>query len=456
MLASAVVALAIAAFLLGGFGREARVRAVPVGVVVAAPPQAAEGDGWVQGAIGPGDGLFQAMLNMGMNQQQFLEVYNTLREEVELVNLQAGERLSIKWNADSSRVQEFAYRPNQIETHRLVRNAAGDSLTYRFEQEETTLQYRLISGVIRQGSSLDQTLIGGGLHASLTGVVVGVLLCKINFQTDARHGDQFQVLLREELFRGAPLAYRTKVLYTRYVGSRAGTHEAFRYAEDDPKSTFNAHYTEDGTALISSGLRYPLDRLHITSPFGWRRHPVTGARAMHEGVDYRGATGDPVYAVAPGVVAVSTSDQYSGNKISIRHADGTSSWYLHLSKRGVNPGSKVVSRQIIGRVGNTGRSTGPHLHFGFKDSRGKWMNPLSKRMIATPKLEGARLARLKQQIAEIRKQLQAGNLVHAEARDPSKDRSTMRGHMPWERMTPNRLMPLWPEDGEGTGVWLEP
>jgi murein DD-endopeptidase MepM/ murein hydrolase activator NlpD len=95
----------------------------------------------------------------------------------------------------------------------------------------------------------------------------------------------------------------------------------------------------------------------------------------------------------------------SGNKISIRHRDGSSSWYLHLHTRAVAKGAHVNTRQVIGRVGNTGRSTGPHLHFGFKDEKGRWMNPSKKTMIATPKLEGERLSRLKSQAKAIRESL---------------------------------------------------
>ena len=78
---------------------------------------------------------------------------------------------------------------------------------------------------------------------------------------------------------------------------------------------------------------------------------------------------------------------------------------MHLSARGVGVGAKVSPGQAIGRVGSTGRSTGPHLHYGFKNAQGQWINPLSKTMIATPKLSGERLARLKEQVKDIRKEI---------------------------------------------------
>ena len=127
---------------------------------------------------------------------------------------------------------------------------------------------------------------------------------------------------------------------------------------------------------------------------------------MHYGIDYGSPKGSPVYAVAKGKVVVSGYDQYSGNKIAIRHVDNSVSYYMHLSSRGVGVGAQVTGGQVIGRVGSTGRSTGPHLHLGFKNAKGQWINPKSKTMIATPKLQGERMARLTKQIAGIRENLE--------------------------------------------------
>ncbi|MEX1099186.1 MAG: M23 family metallopeptidase, partial [Bacteriovoracaceae bacterium] len=93
-------------------------------------------------------------------------------------------------------------------------------------------------------------------------------------------------------------------------------------------------------------------------------------------------------------------NKYAGNKIAIKHRDGSTSYYLHLKNRRVNKGDWVRSYQVIGSVGATGRVTGPHLHFGFRKPSGRWMNPMNKRMIATPKLKGKRFQRLQEQIAQ--------------------------------------------------------
>jgi len=353
--------------------------------------------------IQPNQGLFQAFMDIGLDNNTNLQLINALRFDIELENLRAGaEFLVTRSVKDSNYVERLLYKPHPALIYRLKRKEPESPLKLDIIRKPTTFEYSLYTDTLAPGSSLDQTLLGAKIPPNLTQTVNGILLCKISFRTDARAGDQFRVIMRDEYYGDTLIDSR--VVYTSYSGVRTGFHEAFRY-DDGPKSTYTAHYTSDGEALIHSGLRYPVDRLHISSGYGYRIHPITGRRAFHAGVDYASPTGSPVYSVAQGKVVVSGYDKYSGNKIAVRHSDGSTSYYLHLSRRGVNNGAFVRGGQVIGRVGSTGRSTGPHLHFGFKTPAGKWMNPLQKRMIATPKLEGERLAQLETQIQYIRVQL---------------------------------------------------
>ncbi|WP_135555579.1 peptidoglycan DD-metalloendopeptidase family protein [Paenibacillus cymbidii] len=101
----------------------------------------------------------------------------------------------------------------------------------------------------------------------------------------------------------------------------------------------------------------------ITSGFGVRIDPFTKAPSYHSGIDFGANLGDPAYVTADGTVKSTGSDSTHGNNIVVTHENGLSTWYMHLSKIGVKPGETVVKGQIIGRTGNTGRSTGPHLHY---------------------------------------------------------------------------------------------
>jgi len=327
------------------------------------------------------------------------KVYLAMQDSVEF-KLRVGEKFYIAVDADRH-VQRFRYAPNVITSHVVVRTDSG--FVYKLVEKPVVRKLSVYEGALEEGSTLNGILLKVGIPRRMVGVVSGVLQCKVAFPL-ARAGDRFRILLEDSYFQDS-IWVSGKVVYAEFEGRNVGHHEAFRYEDPDPKSSYNAHYTESGDALVFDGLRYPLEHLRITSSYGSRVHPITGRVTVHYGVDYGAPTGTVVHAVAEGEVTVSGFDNLSGNKIAIRHRDGTTSWYMHLSARGVGVGAKVSPGQAIGRVGSTGRSTGPHLHYGFKNAQGQWINPLSKTMIATPKLSGERLARLKEQVKDIRKEI---------------------------------------------------
>lgn len=348
------------------------------------------------GAVKSGEGLFQALRSVSIHDNVLaLQLINALRDEVEFSKLKVGDLLEATFD-ENKKLVSFSFSQNPAEKHVVTLNPDTKAWDYSFKEEETFWHTRMLEGSLQAGSTLQNDLISQELSRPVIAEVINVLLCKVNFRFNARMGDKYKVLLKERMFQDKVI--ETKVLYTSYSGVRAGTSEAFYFEDKEKGSTYTAHYTEDGEALISSGLRYPLPRLHIRSGYGLRTHPVTGRRVMHRGVDLRGRTGDPVHAVASGKVVSSNFNIFGGNRVAIRHRDGSISYYLHLNSRAVKKGDWVKSYQVIGRVGATGRVTGPHLHFGFKQANGRWMNPMNKRMIATPKLQGERFLRLSEQV----------------------------------------------------------
>ena len=127
----------------------------------------------------------------------------------------------------------------------------------------------------------------------------------------------------------------------------------------------------------SSGWVSPLPYLNVTSPFGMRVHPVLGYARMHNGVDFGAAQGTPIYASRSGRVTVASYQAGgAGNYFSINHGDGFSSVYMHMTRYVVSVGQYVNAGQVIGYVGSTGISTGPHLHFGISYN-GTYVNPMS-------------------------------------------------------------------------------
>jgi peptidoglycan LD-endopeptidase LytH len=132
------------------------------------------------------------------------------------------------------------------------------------------------------------------------------------------------------------------------------------------------------TAEVINGAAWPVPgTMGITSPFGPRTDPVYGGMAFHDGIDIAGAgvNGKPVVSFSDGVVTTAAVVGSYGNAVIIDHGNGTSTISAHLSSIDVKVGQKVKAGQMIGRVGTTGKSTGPHLHFGLK-VQGQWVNPL--------------------------------------------------------------------------------
>jgi murein DD-endopeptidase MepM/ murein hydrolase activator NlpD len=124
-------------------------------------------------------------------------------------------------------------------------------------------------------------------------------------------------------------------------------------------------YDQAGLSLQSEILGRPIALSRLTSRYGERLHPITGDRRLHRGLDYGAPEGTPIYAVGDGVVRARATDDGAGNHLKIAHARGYESWYLHLSAFApeATPGARVKQGQVIGFVGTTGRSTGPHLHY---------------------------------------------------------------------------------------------
>lgn len=179
---------------------------------------------------------------------------------------------------------------------------------------------------------------------------------QVNFRRELRAGDQFSILLgREQLEEGA--TGRTRVEAVK-LGVNGRSRNAFLYSDGN-------YYDEDGNSLTPAFLRYPLEkRYRISSRFDLRRrHPVTGRVAPHHGTDFATPVGTPVLTTGDGIVTRIGDHPFAGKYIEIEHHGQFQTRYLHLHRILVRKGQRVERGQRIAQSGNTGRTTGPHLHF---------------------------------------------------------------------------------------------
>jgi murein DD-endopeptidase MepM/ murein hydrolase activator NlpD len=198
-----------------------------------------------------------------------------------------------------------------------------------------------------------------------------VLAWDVDFYQDLRVGDSLRLVVERFEADGRFLRHG-EVLAVEYEGKVTGRKRLFRYT--DPAGD-TGYYDDAGTSARRGFLKAPVPFVHLTSRFGGRRHPLLGYVRAHQGVDYGAPEGTPVWAVGDGVVTSAGWSGGCGLAVQIRHRNGFDTMYCHLSKVQVAAGSRVGQKQVVGRVGTTGLSTGPHLHYAVRRG-GSYINPL--------------------------------------------------------------------------------
>lgn len=262
-------------------------------------------------------------------------------------------------------------------------------------------------------SSLYEAALSAGEDPAIGMALADVFAWDIDFYRDVRRGDRARALVEKVRSKGRFIRYG-EVLAAQYEGEQVGRKRVFRYLLPDGQP---GYYQEDGSSARRAFLKSPLKYAHVTSRFGSRFHPVLQYVKDHNGVDYAAAVGTPVWAVADGVVTVAGNTGAGGNTVCLRHANGFETCYLHLSRygAGVRVGSRVSQKQVIALSGNTGRSTGPHLHFGMKRN-GRYINPLNQNFPRSEPVPKELLADFRGHVEKLAEQLDTTSLVAVGAR----------------------------------------
>jgi murein DD-endopeptidase MepM/ murein hydrolase activator NlpD len=248
----------------------------------------------------------------------------------------------------------------------ITQPEAGATWLARHEDAPIETKIEGLAGAVR--SSLYQSMLESGEDPVLVDKFVDVFAWNVDFYRQTQRGDEWRVLVEKRYAGGRFLGYG-KVMAAEYVNA-GNVHRGFLFSSGDGKHS--GTYDEEGNALQRTFLKSPMEIARVTSSYGMRFHPVLGHNKKHEGVDYGAPTGTPVWSVADGVVKEAHYSKTAGNKIVVQHMNGITTEYFHLSKYAgeIKPGARVKQKQIIGYVGSTGMSTGPHLHFGMLKSGG--------------------------------------------------------------------------------------
>lgn len=321
--------------------------------------------GLVSGVMEKGDTIGKILEEAGSNQSQ--HYINAMRKVFSLGAFKAGQPYIVVTDPDSGQLKRFEYEINA--TKRLVVEG-DDKPSARLEKIEYNTFLEVVAATI--DDNLFQAVAEAGENPQLAVRLTELFGSEINFIRDIQKGDSFVVLIEKRYRQGEYKGYG-RILAARFV-NKGKSWEAFLFNDGSGKSQY---YNARGENLNKTLLQAPLAVTRVTSRFSHnRKHPLLGYTRPHLGVDYGAPTGTPVKAVGGGTVTKRGWAGGYGNQIIIKHNAGLESMYSHLSgfARGLKEGQKVRQGQVIGFVGSTGLSTGPHLDFRLRQ-KGEFVNP---------------------------------------------------------------------------------
>ena len=326
-----------------------------------------------RGEIGRGESLGSSLNRQGISPSTVHLIATEMRKVFDFRRSRPGDKYRLGQDSDG-RVLDFRYSQSAEESFYLAWE--GTRYVVRKETAELRPLIAKIAGVV--DSSFYGAIVSLGEQNTLASEFARILAWDIDFSRQVHPGDEFQILY-ERLYRtsddGQEVYVRPgRVLAGRYAG-KAGDHTVV-YFEDD--SGEGAYFRPDGSSVERAFLAAPLEFSRISSRFTRARaHPILKVTRPHPGIDYAAPHGTPIWAVADGVVEYRARAGASGNLIRIRHMGGMTSHYAHLASfaKGLKVGDRVSQKEIIGYVGSTGLSTGPHVCFRVKRD-GTYIDPM--------------------------------------------------------------------------------
>ena len=363
-------------------------------------------------AIAPGRTLTDELLDRGISKDVAQSLVAAIEPIFPARLIKAGTKFDITidrqqdfYGRDAIFPVELSFRPGPKE--RLVVEADDDGnfvASLDGKSDGAKSQYAAVTQFHtkeRVGASLYSTAKDNKVPDYIIGELVRVFSFDVDFQRQVKPNDTFEV------FYGNPLtgsSTKRKVLHYMRLTVDGVPKTYFRYVDDDGRVDY---VDENGRSYSKALLKTPVSGSKLTSGFGMRRHPLLGYTKMHTGLDFGAPIGTPIRAAASGTVELAGRHGAYGIAVEVRHNKKFETLYAHMSKlaAGIRKGSRVNQGQVIGFVGSTGRSTGPHLHYEVRVNN-KPVNPLAVKSSGSKQLAGKELQKFrnyKQRVAALMK-----------------------------------------------------
>jgi murein DD-endopeptidase MepM/ murein hydrolase activator NlpD len=346
-----------------------------------------------------GDTLATLLSRLGVDDKAAETFIKSDRIAYNVLQLRAGQRVQAQIDQDR---QLHRLTTTLLDSSNALRNIAVVREGDHFSAAETAAalerRVEMHSGEIKW--SLFAATDAAGIPDSIALQIVDMFATNIDFASDLRRGDRFN-LVYETFWQEGEFVRSGRVLAGEFVN--AGRKYQSVWFEEPSSKQGGGYYTFDGKSLKKAFLKSPLEFSRISSGFSMRKHPISGRWKRHQGVDFAAPTGTPIRAAGDGVIDFIGRNGGYGNFIVIKHWNNYSTAYAHMSRfgKGLKKGAKVNQGEVIGYVGSTGWSTGPHLHYEFRVNN-EPRNPMSIDVPnAQPTLAGADLRRFREVAGEM-------------------------------------------------------
>ena len=317
-----------------------------------------------EGSVRGGSTFFQSLAEKSVPPRRIELIISKLRPHVDFRKIKGGSyRLVMDGKGE---LVKFIFEASPTEVYEIEKDAQG----YTARKKEIPLETYLVKTMGEIRSSLFEAMDAAGEQDQLTISFAEILAWEVDFYKDVKDGDRFKVIVEKIYKKNQFIRYGTLHALEYQRGNRVV--RGIEYQGD--------YYHENGTSVRKAFLKVPLRFNRISSRFSRaRKHPILGGVLPHYGVDYAAPPGTPIWAVADGVVISCGWGGGFGKQLILRHMNGYKTYYGHLSRygSGIASGVRVKQKQIIGYVGSTGLSTGPHLDYRLEKD-GRFRNPLNE------------------------------------------------------------------------------
>ena len=308
--------------------------------------------------ISAGETFDTILKKYNVNKDEIKTIKETLSKKVNLNKLNTTQKIRFILDQSNNQIKEFTFQISSTEKIYLTKNTE----TNKFNQK--LLLTKLKKDIIYKENKILQSLYKSAVDRKIPiGVIVEfarVYGFQVDFQRDIRKNDSFQIMYEAFIDDNGKIIETGNILFANLRLS--GQNNSFYYFD---KKGSEGHYDKNGKSVKKALMKTPINGARLSSPFGMRKHPIDGFTKMHKGTDFAAPMGTPIMASGDGVVKKASWCGGGGNCVVIKHNSTYQTIYAHMSKfaSGIRSGVRVKQGQIIGYVGSTGKSTGPHLHY---------------------------------------------------------------------------------------------